>query len=211
MEELNFYYADKNYVEFLRQAEFEKRGFSKIPNINYGKDRRKKFFCGIILRINAFQYYCPVSSFKKKQECNNLIYVNNDITSSLRFNFMFPIPTSYTKKIIIDDMEIKSLEDLKYYSLVARELRYCQKHEDSIRKNAFKVYNKIISGKRPYLEPHACDFELLEQKCLEWQHIQQEKLKNGMLNYKELSLDNYIYTEDDFDEQDYDNSPSMKM
>ena len=43
MEELNFYTVDSDYVKFLKKAEQEKRGFSRIPNMEYGNLRKPKF------------------------------------------------------------------------------------------------------------------------------------------------------------------------
>lgn len=50
---LDFYYVDSNYVQFLQQAEIEKRGFSRVPNVDYGPSHKPKFLCGIVFEVNG--------------------------------------------------------------------------------------------------------------------------------------------------------------
>ena len=91
---LKFYEVDSEYIKFLRE-----NGDEKIPNIVY--EKHKKFFCGIVLTINGFNYFAPVSSYNKKAHTVFLIMDRDKITkeltpiSSLRFSFMFPCPIEY--------------------------------------------------------------------------------------------------------------------
>lgn len=43
MDNLNFYTVDQKYVKYLQNAEIEHRGFSRVPNMDYGKYRKQKF------------------------------------------------------------------------------------------------------------------------------------------------------------------------
>lgn len=36
MEKLNFYTVDLSYVDYLKDAECKHRGFSRVPNMEYG-------------------------------------------------------------------------------------------------------------------------------------------------------------------------------
>ena len=65
MDKLNFYTVDFEYVKFLKEAEQEYRGFSRVPNVEYGVQRKPKFLCGIVLQINDVDYYVPVTSYKQ--------------------------------------------------------------------------------------------------------------------------------------------------
>ena len=58
---LKFYEIDSEYIKYLRE-----NGDNKIPEIDYNK--HKKFFCGIVLTINKFNYFAPVSSYNKKYQ-----------------------------------------------------------------------------------------------------------------------------------------------
>ena len=43
MEKLNFYTVDISYVDYLKDAECKHRGFSRVPNMEYGDKRKPKF------------------------------------------------------------------------------------------------------------------------------------------------------------------------
>ena len=94
MMHLKFYEVDSEYIKYLKE-----NGDEKIPNIDYSK--HKKFFCGIVLTINNFNYFAPVSSYNKKAHTVFLIKDKDRKTkelkpiSSLRFSFMFPCPIEY--------------------------------------------------------------------------------------------------------------------
>jgi len=38
MDNLNFYYANTDYVRYLQEAERDKRGFSRVPNMAYDEN-----------------------------------------------------------------------------------------------------------------------------------------------------------------------------
>ena len=85
---LKFYEVDSKYIKYLKE-----NGDEKIPNIDYKK--HKKFFCGIVLTINNFNYFAPVSSYNKKVHTSFLIMDKDRETnmlkpiSSLRFSIIF--------------------------------------------------------------------------------------------------------------------------
>ena len=53
-----WYVVDKEYVKFLRKYD------NKVENIEY--DKKLKPYIGILLNINGFNYYVPISSAKEK-------------------------------------------------------------------------------------------------------------------------------------------------
>lgn len=57
-EKLRWYIADKEYVNYLRK--FDK----KVENIEYNE--KLKPYIGILININNFNYYVPISSAKEK-------------------------------------------------------------------------------------------------------------------------------------------------
>lgn len=63
---MNFYTVDFNYVEFLKCAEEKCRGFTRVPKMDYGKERKPKFLLGVVLQVNNMDYYVPVTSYKLK-------------------------------------------------------------------------------------------------------------------------------------------------
>ena len=165
MENLNFFTVDLAYVNFLKEAEIKKRGFSRVPNMEYGKDRKKKFLCGVVLEVNGQDYYVPVTSFKIQKPDNFLIYAESGrVVSSLRFNYMFPVP-----KELVSVRRVATEPDQAYRRLLLQELQYCIKNQEEIRRLAARTYKRVLLGKNPGLVANSCDFLLLEELC--WAYI----------------------------------------
>ena len=161
MEKLNFYTVDLDYVDLLKSAELSKRGFSRVPNMDYGDQRKPKFLCGIVLQVESTDYYVPVTSFKQQKPDNFLIYSEDgQVVSSLRFNYMFPVP-----KELLKERRITEEPDRAYRSLLAQELLYCRKNQESIIRLAERTYKRVLLGKNPGLVANSCDFLLLEDVC----------------------------------------------
>lgn len=180
MNNLDFYTVPNNYITYLQGEEIAKRGFTRIPNINYGKERKSKFLCGIVLEVNAVNYFVPVSSYKQKKPDNFLIFdKNGNIVSSLRFNYMFPIPLNIVKQRRID-----TEPDLKYKALLSQELQYCINNQDTIRTLASRTHKRVLLGKNKGLVHNSCDFQLLEQKCKEYSQENYEQKQSLSLSDK---------------------------
>jgi protein AbiQ len=161
MDNLNFYTVDLAYVAHLKTVETEKRGFSRVPNMDYGDKRKPKFLCGIVLEINGVDYYVPVTSYKQKKPDNFLIQLaNGQVASSLRFNYMFPVPKS-----LLAERTITTEPDRAYRALLSQELRYCIRNQETIRHLAERTYKRVLLGKNPGLVANSCDFKLLEEAC----------------------------------------------
>ena len=161
---LKFYEVNGEYIKYLKE-----NADDKIPNINYKK--HKKFFCGIVLTINNFNYFAPVSSYNKKAHTTFLIMDKDRKTkemkpiSSLRFSFMFPCPIEYLSQ------KDFSKEEKKYQNLLRKELDYCNANREKIRKLANEVY-KLGLKEETRTRFNICNFQLLEQKCLEYKNLQ---------------------------------------
>ena len=164
MDRLNFYTVEADYVQHLQKAEQDKRGFSRVPNMVYSEKYKQKFLCGIVLQVNDVDYYVPVTSYKQQKPDNFLILADNgQVVSSLRFNYMFPVPKSHVAVRIIEEEQ-----DRAYRALLAQELRYCMKNQETIQKLAERTYKRVLLGKDLGLVANSCDFLLLEQKCAEY-------------------------------------------
>ena len=74
---LKFYEVDSEYIKFLKE-----NADDKIPNLEY--ENHKKFFCGIVLTINNFNYFAPVSSYNKKAHTAFLILDKDRETNELK-------------------------------------------------------------------------------------------------------------------------------
>ena len=166
MDKLNFYDVDNEYIQYLKNIEIKTRGFTCVPDIIYLNE--KKFLCGVVLEINNFKYYVPVTSYKKKQSENVLIEFPKDktdkIKGSLRFNFMFPVPDNMIKPRII-----KSEIDEKRRIFLYEQLKFCNKNYDIIIRQAKRTYTIITKKLNLNLLKNSCDFKLLEEACIKWE------------------------------------------
>jgi len=156
--DLFFYDVDTDYIEYLKSAEKAKRGFTRVPDVKYENER--KMVCGVVLKINGYKYYVPVSSYKKQQPNNLLIRLEDDtfnqVKGSLRFNYMFPVEDSYITKRDFNQESPGRKEFLR------RQWVYCNSITDDIKKMAEDTYHAVVSGKDASLINASCDFKLLE-------------------------------------------------
>jgi protein AbiQ len=161
---LSFYYIDKEYAEYLQSQETKHRGFSHVPNMEYDSTRNQKFILGIVLNINGYDYYAPVSSYTKQQPDNILINIEGDATNkikgSIRFNYMFPVP-----KILVTELIIKNETDFEKRNLLNKELNFCLDNEQRIINKARQTYSKVTNKFNDNIAKNSCDFKLLETVC----------------------------------------------
>lgn len=160
---LSLYYVDKKYIDYLQKIEMAARGFTHVPNMEYG-NREQKFMCGVVLELRDFQYYVPVTSYSKKQPDNILIEVLSDrikpVKGSLRFNYMFPAPKECVAELIIANEP-----DDKRKNLLNKELNFILANETRILNKARQTYSKVTNKVNDNILRNACDFTLLENAC----------------------------------------------
>lgn len=155
---LKFYEISPDYLKYLKQFD------NKVPDYSY---TNVKFYCGVVLTLGDFEYFVPVSSFKKTQSTNMVIYDNaQKALSSLRFCFMIPIPKDKKDKIIaIKDFSKES--DSAYIALLRKELRYCKNNKERIKTKATQVYNMGITPEHERYK-ECCKFKTLELNSLNY-------------------------------------------
>ena len=127
----------------------------------YGDKRKPKFLCGVVLQVGGRDYYVPVTSYTQQKPDNFLVRAaNGQVTSSLRFNYMFPVP-----KELVSERTIAKEPDRAYRALLAQELQYCIRNQEEICRLAERTYKRVLLGKNPGLVHNSCDFRLLEHAC----------------------------------------------
>lgn len=153
---LKFYDVDEQYVKYLQRID------KQIPNISYTTNN--KFICGVVLSVNGFDYYAPISSNTQKQRTSLPILNKSGRTiATIRFCFMFPVLYQYlTEK----DFYQVNQQDPKYADLLATEYNYCLANEPRILAKAQSVY-AIGCNKDHVLNYTCCNFKLLEQRLNE--------------------------------------------
>lgn len=170
-EKLKWYIADKDYISYLKQYD------DKVENINYSA--KLKPYIGIVVNINEFNYYVPISSAKSKhykiKEGMDFIKIMqaDKIIGVLNLNNMVPI---LNEKIqILNYREIDKYREFEtekekrlYISFLSFELNLINQKVEKIRKNATKLYNEKINNPNSNISKRCCNFKLLEEKCVEY-------------------------------------------
>lgn len=170
-----FYYISPDYIEHLKAIEHKKRGFTCVPNVQYGLS--KKFTYGAVMNINGINYFVPVSSYNKQQKDLMLLKdkKDNKVLGSLRFNYMIPVPLQCVKKV-----DINSLDENKKVK-TSKELAFCRRNRDAIPRKAAVTYERVNrniqafnSGDKKLLDEdlykNSCDFKLLENAYIIYCH-----------------------------------------
>lgn len=164
MKNLLFYTVSRDYIKFL--SDFE-------SHISYNKDElgHTRPYLGIVLKIEDYEYFAPLYSYKEhyKKYKNNpsFFFVYNSKKSPLaiiKFSAMIPIP----KQISVIKLLEYNDQEQKYKDLISAEYRYINSNKAEIYKRANKMYIAVTKHKNNFLKTIACNFKLLEEKCLEY-------------------------------------------
>jgi protein AbiQ len=183
--EISFFTVSTNYISFLRSDQKLIRVYDNKDGI--GSHCRK--YLGVVLDINTFNYYVPLSSPKISDYddlgnirkdlipiiriiCNDK-YGNPELKGSIRFSNMIPVPNSE-----LNPYYFASETDLNYKTLVEKEYEFIKSNQDRIYTNAKVIYNQktkeesLYKGKqKPNYLASTIDFVYLEQKCIEYSKL----------------------------------------
>jgi len=172
---MNWYVIDKEYVEYLH-------GFDdKVEHISYGE--RLKPYIGILLHINNFSYYVPVSSAKPKhdkiKEDIDIFKIkekSRKILGVLNINNMVPVLDEYVIKLDYEKIDMyrkffDKKEELKYVKFLAKELEIVNNNINIIREKAERTYRIKSDFPNARISSRCCDFKLLEEKASNYRLI----------------------------------------
>lgn len=173
---LRWYIADKEYVKYLKQFE------EKVENIEYSE--KLKPYIGILININGFDYYVPISSVKEKhyKMSNRMDFVKiiqkEKIIGVLNLNNMIPISDNNVKQLKYEQIEeyreFKTEEEKRLYiSFLSFELALINRNAEKIIKNANDLYNEKKNNKNSNISKRCCDFKLLEEKSILYKNFNQ--------------------------------------
>ena len=164
MKELLFYTMDSKYIKYL--SKYEK-------HVSYNKDGigHSRPYLGIILKIEDFEYFEPLYSYKKHYEK----YKNNPSfffiydrkgkpIAIIKFSAMIPV----AKNINVINLLNYNQQDKKYRNLISAEYRYINSNKKEIYKRANKMYIVVTKYKSNFFKSIACDFKRLEEKSLKY-------------------------------------------
>ncbi len=155
------YHINTDYINFLKGYD------GKVQN-NYEDHQNHKPYVGIILRINNFNYFAPLTSPKEKHRklANSQITIfkiedKNKFYGSVLLNNMIPVKDSYISKI-----DIANIEDTNYKNLLNTEYRIILSNFSKIEKKARTLYNIVTKESQTHFFcTISCNFRLLEKVC----------------------------------------------
>lgn len=158
--DIRFYEIEEKYVDYL--LPYEPRLFH---NSKPGQLNRRKYI-GIVLQVNNMSYFVPLSSFKPKHRTmrETLDFIKVKDYAVLNLNNMFPTPPGQYSYV-----DIKTVPDPKYRSLLMAEYRYIKTIERKIIRNAATLYqHKLEKGDSTPLARRCNDFRKLETACAKY-------------------------------------------
>lgn len=170
---MKLYSVSDKYINYLRN--FDRKVYDNKETTR--KHTRK--YLGIVLKINDFNYYIPMSSPKKSDYknknirksiipiiriiSNEEIGENSVLKGTLRISNMIPVPDN---ELILYEPKLE--KDKNYKILVEKELEFIGKNENLIKKYAKILYNQKNNNYNVSYLANVVDFKLLEQKYFEY-------------------------------------------
>lgn len=172
MNRLCLFVVSDRYIEYLKNS------FKTIYSKKNEKYQRK--YVGVVLEINQFKYYVPLSSPKPSDykivngkqiirksiiPIMRIIVKNNkgidELKGTLRFSNMIPVPDSELVKY-----DIRAEQNPLYKDLVKNQLSFIQKNRDMIKNNVKMLYQQKRKGNShvSYVDM-SLDFQYLEELC----------------------------------------------
>ena len=152
-EHLRIYGVKDSYIEYL--SKYQEHMFLHKD----GAFGRK--YTGVVLEINQFSYFAPLSSFKSKHKKmkESVDFIKLKDYAVINLNNMIPVPKGQ-----LIALNINAEKDPHYRFLMQTESREINRQKDRIRKNAEIVYNhKRRNENSTPLAKRTNDFEILEK------------------------------------------------
>ena len=167
---LNLYSVSDKYIKYLRQ--FDDRIYD---NKDENRIHERKYV-GLVLTVNEFNYYIPMSSPKKsdyidfekkiiRNDTKTIIRIHDGerLYGTLRISNMIPVPITELEPYIVANEN-----DSKYKEVILGELRYINNNSEKIVKYAKIVYNQKVKNIDVGYIKNTVEFKLLEEKLKEW-------------------------------------------
>ena len=153
---LKFYSVDDSFIKDLHDNVNNHVFVNNNPKYHHSRK-----YIGLVLSINGFSYYAPMSSPKnsdyieikgKRMIRNSILPIirmvevdsngQKSLLGTIKLGNMIPVPES---KLI--NYDLNNEQDLNYKALVLKEKRFINRHKELITTYAEALYNKKVSGK----------------------------------------------------------------
>ena len=155
MRALKIYEVNPNYVKYL--SSFQEHIF-----VSDGEKSSRKYI-GIILEVNGYKYFAPLSSFKPKHAkmAEGVDFIKIKDYAVININNMIPVPEGQYRLV-----DINGTQDPSYKFLLQAENREINRQKNRLLKNADIVYkHKLRNGDATSLAKRTNDFKILEKAC----------------------------------------------
>ena len=160
----SLYCADSDFCDFLRKSDF------CVP---FTMDKKKtRPFVGIVLNINGFKYYAPLTSPKEKHKTMkdqiDFLKIKDGELGAINFNNMIPILDDCLKKVDLDILPTDTDEIRAYKNLLTNQISWCNEtlHMREILAKAKHLYTAIVGNTASdNLKKRCCNFSLDEIQC----------------------------------------------
>ena len=172
---LKLYNADSKWCDFLRT-------FDRC--VPYTMDKKStRPFVGIVLSVNGFNYFAPLTSPKEKhltmKNQIDFFKINGGKWGAINFNNMIPINIKSIKEVDLKILPTDSEENRNYKTLLANQTSWCNLNRDKILSQASKLYNIVVNGQAwEGLAKRCCNFKVLENELVKLEHLGQINTTN---------------------------------
>jgi protein AbiQ len=158
MRGLKIYEVNPHYIKYLT-------GFQDHLFFADG-DKAGRKYIGIVLEINEFKYFAPLSSFKSKHKKmdEGVDFIKIKDYAVININNMIPVPEG--EYALVD---VNGTKDPHYRFLLQAESREINRQKNRILKNASIVYkHKERNGENSPLAKRTNNFKVLEKACKDY-------------------------------------------
>lgn len=156
---------NSDYCEYLRRYDY------RAPLVYNNKQVRP--FIGVLFHVQSIMYFAPLSSPKLKhlkyKDQIDFIKIEHGNLGVINLNNMIPVLSSNVFFYKNDDI---SNIDRKYYILLLKQKHWIKHNSEKVINYSRKLYEKYNNGSlNQSITSRCCNFKLLEEKCLEYNKI----------------------------------------
>ncbi len=159
MKKLKLYFIQSEYIDYLRKYD-NIVAYNKVPNRPY---------IGVVYTYNGFNYFAPLSSPKKKHIAMNanmidIFKIKDGELGIVNINNMIPCVMEVLTEAI------PNITDKRYKALLENQLSYINSKRDILLKKVNNFQSRYRNGfLQDNIMKRCCNFELLEEKALEYE------------------------------------------
>lgn len=159
---MKFYYINSDYIHHLKQFE------SKIQSNYDSNGNHQKPYIGVVLEINGFQYFAPLTSpkdkFKAIPDSNPAVFKittnKSKLIGVIALNNMIPVKENALSPVVFNQL------DEQYKNLLLQQYRIISSKTvtEVVQKKAKDLYRLVTELKHTHFVKLSCDFKQLEKQ-----------------------------------------------